>query len=587
MKTMFYSSLCVLVLSLFCMPSAADPRSNPPTLTIVQSFPDIGPDYPGLAWDGTSLWMTQDSSVDDLVQIDPLTGAEIGRCGLYGGPHGLAFDGARFWVDFDEGYSIHAFSGDCEEEYQALIEFDCEFGLTWDGAYLWGAFGRENCEIKALIQYDPWSGTVIQHIDLTEHGITPADLAFDGRYLWVADPGHDAIHLFDPDSGDLLHTIPAPLENPTALTWDGSSLWCGFGLNGGQSCTLARMNVDFPSTHLADLTCIPAVGILPFRAWFSAGLRNNTTENRRVAATIDITTGDGSLISNWRSGYTNLSSEESVLFQWSLIIPRIASLEGDNLFTMTSEDVTPAPYNQPPNAPSGDTWSDTCTIQALAAGDGNSSLWVGYSPESTKWPEAAHEFALASVPLAGYTGGLDELDASSLAGFSMLFLNNSTQVWTQSCPGESCLSAVGAQDIVDWVTAGNSLFVTARANPYEELFGLIGVTAIGGDGGSSGFDWPITEKYVTVTGAHPITEGVTTLHGDVGALLALDGNWTVLSANGNEIYLAVREMGAGRIVIWWAQRSFRAPGPSGNVYESDIDEADNRAFLINLIEWLR
>ena len=39
---------------------------------------------------------------------------------------------------------------------------------------------------------------------------------------------------------------------------------------------------------------------------------------------------------------------------------------GDNVFTLVAEDVTPAPYNQPPYAASGDTDSGACTVTGLA-----------------------------------------------------------------------------------------------------------------------------------------------------------------------------------------------------------------------------
>ena len=38
---------------------------------------------------------------------------------------------------------------------------------------------------------------------------------------------------------------------------------------------------------------------------------------------------------------------------------------GPNEFALVVEDVTPAPFNQPPYAPSGDTATDACTVTGL------------------------------------------------------------------------------------------------------------------------------------------------------------------------------------------------------------------------------
>ncbi len=41
-------------------------------------------------------------------------------------------------------------------------------------------------------------------------------------------------------------------------------------------------------------------------------------------------------------------------------------LTGDNRFVLIAEDVTPAPYNQPPYPPAGDSAADACTVTGTA-----------------------------------------------------------------------------------------------------------------------------------------------------------------------------------------------------------------------------
>ncbi|MCJ7633969.1 hypothetical protein MUP77_16480, partial [Candidatus Bathyarchaeota archaeon] len=111
----------------------------------------------------------------------------------------------------------------------------------------------------------------------------------------------------------------------------------------------------------------------------------------------------------------------------------------------------------------------------------------------------------------------------------------------------------------------------------------------GGDGGSSGFDWPLTMKSATFFIQHPVTQGITRLHGDCGANFSVDQNWRVIGREQRDgtPLLSVRELGNGRIVLWYAQRSFRNPGGSGNVYESDIGREQNRQFFRNAFTWLK
>ncbi len=110
--------------------------------------------------------------------------------------------------------------------------------------------------------------------------------------------------------------------------------------------------------------CVPDAGTLPFASQFWVQLENLTTENRRAAARIDAQIASGGYFSNWRAGYTNLSSGETYTTFWNQNFPALGTLVGSNLFTLTGVDVTPAPYNQPPYAPDGDTASDSCTVIA-------------------------------------------------------------------------------------------------------------------------------------------------------------------------------------------------------------------------------
>jgi len=116
----------------------------------------------------------------------------------------------------------------------------------------------------------------------------------------------------------------------------------------------------------ASLQCQPALGQLPFVSQFTVEMTNLTAENRRAAGRIDLAVAGGAFYGNWRAGWTNLSPGELSSNLWNQNFPALGSLVGQNVFTLSVEDVTPAPYNQPPFAPSGDTAGGGCTVTALA-----------------------------------------------------------------------------------------------------------------------------------------------------------------------------------------------------------------------------
>jgi hypothetical protein len=53
----------------------------------------------------------------------------------------------------------------------------------------------------------------------------PTGLAFDGKYLWMADKKTDSLYQINPENGEVVKAIPSPGYNTVSLTWDGKFLW--------------------------------------------------------------------------------------------------------------------------------------------------------------------------------------------------------------------------------------------------------------------------------------------------------------------------------------------------------------------------
>jgi len=117
----------------------------------------------------------------------------------------------------------------------------------------------------------------------------------------------------------------------------------------------------------STFTCSPLSGTLPFATNIGLSLTNaHETENRRIAARINVRLADNSAFMNWRAGYTNLRPLETYSASWNQNLPAVGGLVGENLFTLVAVDVTPTPYNQPPYAPAGDAEARSCTITGVA-----------------------------------------------------------------------------------------------------------------------------------------------------------------------------------------------------------------------------
>lgn len=125
--------------------------------------------------------------------------------------------------------------------------------------------------------------------------------------------------------------------------------------------------LDGGPTVGAELSCVPASGTVPFQTLLTISLDNlYTGQTRRLAGRIDVTLAGGTYIPSWRAGYTNVAPGASFASAFSVTIPALGSVIGNNDFLLLAEDVTPPPYNQPPYPAAGDTATDGCTVTGIA-----------------------------------------------------------------------------------------------------------------------------------------------------------------------------------------------------------------------------
>ncbi len=143
---------------------------------------------------------------------------------------------------------------------------------------------------------------------------------------------------------------------------DGANTYCGWNID---DIEIWGKKSIVP-TIVDDVSCIPAAGTVPFITHMNYTITNTCDSFRRVATQVDLDLASGKHIANWRRGYQVIQPQQNVVTQWNQTLPALGYVIGDNLFTFMSRDVTPAPYNQPPHAPSGSTNSDKCTVTGAA-----------------------------------------------------------------------------------------------------------------------------------------------------------------------------------------------------------------------------
>ncbi len=228
--------------------------------------------------DGSSASATHPVTVEGVVMTLAAPG---------GDPIGLAYDGSSLWVSDSTAkriYKIRASDG------QVLASFDAPggsasilgakadaknivpgptvgtpAGVAWYGGALWvactsdGKIYQVNPNVPTT---DP--GHVLAVLD--SNAFTPFALAFGGGALWVSDIAAGSIFKIDPLTGSVLGSIPAPglapmslapkdivPVAPTGLAWVNGSLWVSAGV------TLYRVA---PATG-AILASVPAPGPTP------------------------------------------------------------------------------------------------------------------------------------------------------------------------------------------------------------------------------------------------------------------------------------------------------------------------------------
>jgi len=269
-----------------------------------------------MVYDGSRIWLLLPHSFDppELISLNPESGevlfrTEFADCGYEGcyPAEALGFDGNKVWATMnDRAWAINRSTGDGYLSYeigwlsQGEMAFDgkcmwmgSEVGLTsfhtgglnqcpsgnlsyampagpvvFDGKKLWVADQGWN----ALYWLELESGVIGEPVSV---GNVPSALAFDGETLWVANAGDNTIQGVDVETGSVGEPIPTG-SNPVALAFDGDRLWVA---NAGDRTLQAidisnyRIEIIFPTeTSIPSTTPTPSSTPMPTMPAFERSL---------------------------------------------------------------------------------------------------------------------------------------------------------------------------------------------------------------------------------------------------------------------------------------------------------------------------
>ena len=139
-------------------------------------------------------------------------------------------------------------------------------GLTFGN----GAWWIGSTKTLKTLKVDPKTGATLKSFDTPGSGLygktkSPSGAHglkwVDGRY-WMAVPASGKLYLMDPESGQIVRSIPAPTVRTHGLAWDNGVLWCVgsdereiYKLDPSDGKLLAKIKLakDDPEPHGLDL----------------------------------------------------------------------------------------------------------------------------------------------------------------------------------------------------------------------------------------------------------------------------------------------------------------------------------------------
>jgi hypothetical protein len=199
---------------------------------VIHTIPAPGQYCNAIAWDGEAMWVSEIIN-DYLYRISYEDGTILQSFPYPPGVdciEGLDFAGgylwATSWEDPSGGNSkilkFNPANGELLESFDYPADPQWPHGIAHDGQYVWvNNFLLQ--EINSLDKIDPETGELISSIPATAD--VSVGIEYIGSSLWVTTKTPNKIQRLNPATGEIIWEMYAPCSNPRGLSWDGAYLW--------------------------------------------------------------------------------------------------------------------------------------------------------------------------------------------------------------------------------------------------------------------------------------------------------------------------------------------------------------------------
>jgi hypothetical protein len=198
----------------------------------VVSQATLEPGFAVLGSDGTSLWVSNWNHHPALLfEIDPATGATIRPLRAPSDwPCGIAWDGTSLWVtDYIDEMKMFRLdpSDGTVLSFFPVVYSHSPGGLVWDGQYFYhGSWWESGSAADGKIHKYTNDGTHVAAFDTPGGYVRPNGLAHDGENLWVSVQEADTLYVVDPDDGSVLRSVHVA-DSGGRLAVLGDHVWVG------------------------------------------------------------------------------------------------------------------------------------------------------------------------------------------------------------------------------------------------------------------------------------------------------------------------------------------------------------------------
>ena len=189
-------------------------------------------------------------------------------------PNDLQFVADGLWVldqvDPNKAFKVRPEDGSILQTLQT--ESLHGSGITWGNGALWigSTKGTDPKAPPLTLKVDPKTGKTLKSWPTPGAGLygnvtTPSGAHgmkwVDGKY-WMAVPASGKLFLMEPESGEIVRSIPAPGVRTHGLAWDRGYLWCVesdgrviYKLDPKDGATVAKIQLtkDDPAPHGLDI----------------------------------------------------------------------------------------------------------------------------------------------------------------------------------------------------------------------------------------------------------------------------------------------------------------------------------------------